>query len=219
MAKDYAKQTPIDFDHGHKPSAGRLKKRLLPLLLIVAAIASGYYLYLRVDFQEIEKKAVAKLPLRPKVKTEQATFEFYTRLPEGGEAKSVSTNKNTTKLSVNSSRQTTEAIAERLSRPKALASRAVNKLNSRVAKSRNNKLTQTKKYHLQVGSFRHYKDADRLKAALLLDGFNVSIKSYNNENVTWYRVFVGPYANLKQAKQTQLSLEEAEHNCLIKETA
>nr|VFJ42245.1 MAG: Cell division protein FtsN [Candidatus Kentron sp. FW]VFJ49881.1 MAG: Cell division protein FtsN [Candidatus Kentron sp. FW] len=50
------------------------------------------------------------------------------------------------------------------------------------------------RYILQVGSFRHLDDADRLKAKLALGGFDVEIQTVSMRGGdTWHRVRLGPY--------------------------
>lgn len=228
MAKDYAKQTSIDFERTNIPSGkgGRAKKWLILSVLLALAVGGGYYLYTKVDFQEIEKKAVAKLPLKPKKATNATTFEFYNRLPDDEElsvSKPQATNTKiqpaTSNTETNLSQENTE-LAKQLKTTIASAEKSKPIVKKMAVKSKvTPKAVVKKKYHLQVGSFRHFKDAHRLKASLLLDGFNVSIKPFTNENLTWYRVFVGPYVSLDKAKKIQLSLEEDKYNCLIKQTA
>lgn len=60
---------------------------------------------------------------------------------------------------------------------------------------------------LQVSSFRQYQDADNLKAKLLLQGFNANIEKLQDDNVTWYRVLVGPFASAAELTQSQQRLK------------
>ena len=51
-----------------------------------------------------------------------------------------------------------------------------------------------KQYLLQVGSFRNVKDAERLRAQLLLDGLAPQIENVRvGNNEQWYRVQLGPF--------------------------
>ena len=58
-------------------------------------------------------------------------------------------------------------------------------------------------YDLQVGSFRQFEDADRLRAKLALMNFESHIQrititgNYNREQ-TWFRVRVGPYKSARE---------------------
>lgn len=62
-------------------------------------------------------------------------------------------------------------------------------------------------YLVQVASFPQFKDADHLKAELILTGFNVQIKPFEKDKKTWYRVMLGPYNNQADAKNTQQKLQ------------
>ena len=51
-------------------------------------------------------------------------------------------------------------------------------------------------YILQAGSFRHAKDADRLRAQLILMGLDATVEAVTNDNGDqWFRVQVGPFAD------------------------
>jgi len=63
-------------------------------------------------------------------------------------------------------------------------------------------------YLLQVGSFRHYSDADKLKAQLTLQGFAVQTQKFMRGNAMWHRVLVGPYQNGETARGAQKKLTE-----------
>jgi cell division protein FtsN len=54
------------------------------------------------------------------------------------------------------------------------------------------------KYLLQVGSFRRYEDADRLKARLALQGIECSIKRITLDDNQYHRVLIGPESELDQ---------------------
>jgi len=79
--------------------------------------------------------------------------------------------------------------------------------------------TTTHHYLIQVASFKHYQDADDTKAKLLLSGFTgVDVKKVKVNNVDWYRVIIGPYANLKDIKKIQQQLQKKHiQSLLIKE--
>lgn len=58
-------------------------------------------------------------------------------------------------------------------------------------------------YRLKAGSFTDPERADRLKAQLILNGFNTQIESANINDKTWYRVFTGPFSNRSQMNKAQ----------------
>lgn len=64
-------------------------------------------------------------------------------------------------------------------------------------------------YLLQAASYSTYKDADQLKAKLILNGLSSSIQKVSIEGKgTYYRVRVGPYASTKQVDQARDTLNE-----------
>jgi cell division protein FtsN len=64
-------------------------------------------------------------------------------------------------------------------------------------------------YILQAGSFRSLEDADRLRAKLILMGFDAHLEAVNvNNNDVWHRVQVGPFTSrsvLAKARGTLIS--------------
>ena len=58
-------------------------------------------------------------------------------------------------------------------------------------------------YRLKAGSFTSQGRADRLKAQLILNGFNTQIESADVNGKTWFRVFTGPFANRSQMNKAQ----------------
>lgn len=64
-------------------------------------------------------------------------------------------------------------------------------------------------FYLQVGSFRHFSEADRAKAKLALIGITADIQRVVlNSQDTWYRVRVGPFRDLKSSDATRRRLSE-----------
>nr|VFK64535.1 MAG: Sporulation related domain-containing protein [Candidatus Kentron sp. TC] len=65
------------------------------------------------------------------------------------------------------------------------------------------------RYILQVGSFRHLEDADRLKAKLALGGFDVEIQTISiHSGDTWHRVRLGPYKDLSVVHRIRSGLQK-----------
>lgn len=63
-------------------------------------------------------------------------------------------------------------------------------------------------YILQAGSFRHFEEADNLKARLALIGVEASIQTVTiNDQATWYRVRIGPYDTLRDLKPVRSRLK------------
>ena len=72
-------------------------------------------------------------------------------------------------------------------------------------------------YTIQVAALRTQQDAERMKASLLLRGFQVNVSTIASNGITWYRVMVGPFASRAQAEETQSVLVRRERmNGMIK---
>lgn len=64
-------------------------------------------------------------------------------------------------------------------------------------------------YILQAGSFKHFEEADKLKARLALQGIEAHIQKVKiNATDTWHRVRIGPLNNLKSLNQTRRRLRD-----------
>jgi len=70
-------------------------------------------------------------------------------------------------------------------------------------------------YVLQVGSYRNFADADRVRAQLALQGIESKIQRVSVDNDTWHRVRVGPISDLKELNRTEQRLRQAEHQPLV----
>ncbi|MDN7138025.1 SPOR domain-containing protein [Pseudidiomarina sp. 1ASP75-14] len=67
---------------------------------------------------------------------------------------------------------------------------------------------------MQCGSFRKRADAERLRAAIALQGLESEI--YPSNNNTWYRVVLGPYETKRDAEAERHKLQRASiHGCQI----
>jgi cell division protein FtsN len=66
-------------------------------------------------------------------------------------------------------------------------------------------------YLIQIASFKNRQDAERMKAALTLKGFDVSIVNTSQQQGNWFRVIVGPFSSRLSAEKAQLALMQSEH--------
>ena len=65
----------------------------------------------------------------------------------------------------------------------------------------------SQQYILQAGSFKKYKEADKLKARLALEGIEANIQKVKiNATDTWHRVRIGPLNNLSKLNKTRRRL-------------
>ncbi|WP_129641220.1 SPOR domain-containing protein [Peristeroidobacter agariperforans] len=70
-------------------------------------------------------------------------------------------------------------------------------------------------YILQAGSFRNFKDADRVKAMIAMQGVESKIQKVTIDKDTWHRVRVGPITNLQKLEDTRSKLRQAQIDALV----
>jgi|GEM_PF-4155179 len=158
----------------------------------------------------------------------QPKFDFYTMLPKGQNA--ATTTKTTppppavtaqppvtkpaapvVKAPVYHQPSTKELEKNAQADTSDLIAAEIEKLNNakpEKAKAETNSVKTTAHYIVQLGVFKNYSDADQLKAKIVLQGFEVSVKSFKKQSTTLYRVYMGSYPSLAAAKKQQLLLEE-----------
>ncbi len=66
-------------------------------------------------------------------------------------------------------------------------------------------------YLVQVASFKNMQDASRMRASLMMKGFDVKISPAIQGNISWYRVIIGPFDSRTQAQQAQMAFAKREH--------
>lgn len=70
-------------------------------------------------------------------------------------------------------------------------------------------------YVLQVGSYRAYEEADRVRAQLALQGIESKVQRVSVDSDTWHRVRVGPISDLTELNRVRTRLREAEMDVLV----
>ncbi|MGD9841963.1 MAG: SPOR domain-containing protein [Steroidobacteraceae bacterium] len=70
-------------------------------------------------------------------------------------------------------------------------------------------------YTLQVGSYRNFADADRVRARLALQGIESGIQKVVIDSETWHRVRIGPISNLNKLEDTRRKLREAQIDTMV----
>ena len=78
------------------------------------------------------------------------------------------------------------------------------------------KATSHTQYILQVASLRSSTDADVMSAKLAMQSFPTRVKKINIQNNTWYRVQIGPFNSLDDARDAQNKLRKLNNDAIIK---
>ena len=80
----------------------------------------------------------------------------------------------------------------------------------KTAKQMSQAINNAEHFIVQVASFRNRYEAEKMKAALVLRGFDVYISSSNQQG-TWHRVVIGPFTSRTQAQKAQLAFARRQH--------
>jgi len=175
----------------------------LGIWVIAVALLAGFAVLISyLDMHRNNKATLLMHQLfhpQPSVTTahSQPDFEFYTALPSG-ELNRLPDNTTPAATVVIATKPGTKAV---VAEPTTAGSPAVTTGKAPVTAPAGNV-----DYFLQVAAFSQYIDADRLKAALLMDSFNANVAKSTVNNKDWYRVVVGPYRNLTDLNQAQAQL-------------
>jgi len=211
MAKDYGRRRPTK-------QKSSMPKQLFWLL---ASFLGGYLAATVFDFtslsswvnanilakQKGEKPAAvvaAKEPELPKPK-----FEFYTLLSK--DHKTVVASPAQPKPAV-VAQQPKSQISPQPATPTSTPQQQANTVT--VTESKPVAASSSREsYLIQIASFKNRQDAEHLKASLTLKGFDVSVVATVQQQVSWFRVIVGPFGSRAAAEKVQLNLA---HNERIK---
>jgi cell division protein FtsN len=74
--------------------------------------------------------------------------------------------------------------------------------------------TRSGTYVLQVGSYKNFPDADRVRAKLALMGIESKVQKVSVENDTWYRIRIGPFSKLDDLNRMRQNLHKADVDAL-----
>ena len=166
------------------------------LFWIIASFLGGYFAATLFDFTILnhwvnsniwKKEAKPAAPITAKqAELPKPKFEFYTLLAKD--------RKNT---------PVTQPVVTPSLQAKAAAPQVVGATPAVTAKAAS--------YLIQIASFKNRQEAERMKAALILKGFDVNITAISQQQVNWYRVIVGPFESRLGAEKVQLTLARSEH--------
>ena len=196
MARNYVK----------KPTLHHKKKRSYKhVVWMMCGFVFGYLIGSWYDFAHLQKWCWQqwKIYHEPIVVTKSSTkhvgipkpkFEFYTLL----------TNDHGTRVVASAAPISTSKVAKVTTladnAPKVVAT---NPKPSPVATHEN--------FVVQVASFQQLREAERLKVALLMKGFDVKITSVKQNNLSWYRVNMGPFNSKQEAQKAQVAFAQRQH--------
>jgi cell division protein FtsN len=215
--KDYAnkkrasskRRAQIDAKSGRNRSSRRNFNAIFVMVFIVGGLfaAAVFYLeYIR-DFiassqktEHVEaKQTQTKKQEKAVASKKQPKFEFYYTLPK----MEVAVSKNDSGLTQKQGQSTAQSI-----------SKPVTKINGAEIKSDNTNNTNNANnvmYVLQIASFKELKDANELRARLILIGFDIVVQSVQlNTGETWHRVKTNKVSTMSKAEQLSAKLQE--HN-------
>lgn len=70
-------------------------------------------------------------------------------------------------------------------------------------------------YVLQAGAYKHFADADRIRAQLALQGIESTVQKVTVDNDTWHRIRIGPVSNLGDLNRMRDALRRANIDFLV----
>ena len=175
MARDY-KNTPKPKDKKPKAAPG--------WLWMLAGLSIGLFVALLVYLKDNSKGGDARTTMAPVVEKGQAAIkEAVSKI-----AKKIPTDS-----------ESSEDKKPRFDFYNLLPEMEVFIPPQTLEDERDRKSTEEITYYLQVGSFKNFADADRLRAQLTLDNFESHIQRVTiNDTQTWHRVRVGPFKSARK---------------------
>ena len=185
------------------------------LLLIVVSVIIGYVLASFFDFNclvtWINTHILVSTPVKPtlakanqRAELPKPKFEFYTLLANdkaGGISRPT-----TPVVPATAPKETPQAKALPLHAPLAPVASTPSPVVTAPPV-----IPNKDSYLVQVGSFRSMREAERMKASLLMKGFDVGIHTVTAQQINWYRVIIGPFSSKIAAQQAQQSFARSEH--------
>jgi cell division protein FtsN len=216
MATNFAKKRPVKH---HQPSTSK------QVVIVLISFLIGYLMATVFDFTSFcawitthalsydKTHTPTKLADKSTTDIPKPTFEFYTLLAKDNHA-SLITNRASSSISrLSQPALVTTQISHNLQQAQALLQTP----GLRVTDNKSVSLaTATKEfirdnYIIQIASFNKRRDAERLKASLVLKGFDVSIAVISANNLDWFRVTIGPFRSRSEAEKAQVDVARNEH--------
>jgi cell division protein FtsN len=188
---------------------------------IVGAFIAGYFISALYDVASFKqwfqttlidgyfKKHPTVVMTQAPVVPPKPKLEFYTLLAKGEQAEVKHVSAATEQVQINHS--ATSPSAGSVSPPSA----KVESLNAPIVKELTSSklapaIASAEHYTVQLAAFGNRSDAEKMKAAFLLKGFNVSLVMIEQNHIQWYRVILGPFVNRGEAEAAQHAVAKRE---------
>ncbi len=217
-----------------KKNAPRQRGNMLgQLLLVVVVFVAGYLTASLYDLASVtswigsqvlanNSAVIIKQPSAQQASIPKPKFEFYTLLANDQAASVAATATATASASAPvASAPPTATLASKalpLHAPLAPVAAVTTKSPAPVVLAEkmpallaNTRIGDRDTYLVQVGSFKNMQEAERMKVSLVMKGFDVKIAAIRQQNISWYRVIIGPFASRNQAQQAQMAFARREH--------
>ncbi len=206
------------------------------LMLAFISFIFGYLISTVFDMNQLSGWLTAQVggqsaqSVTPKLKKQaelpKPKFEFYTLLTKEKDAQPlpnipVKSDSNSTRLveSTRSKLSSQAAVSNITSVPAAAIDLTVTQklplheplVIPNLAQKPVVAVNQANKFVVQLASFKNLHEAEKMRAALMMKGFDVSIATAVQQQVNWYRVVIGPFVSRPHALQAQQALARSEH--------
>jgi cell division septation protein DedD len=239
MARDYANKKSPKKKPKTRISPGLVGVIVL-LVIIVFVAGLGYVRNHHDTSKKPTSEAIAETPSKHNKtkKTKMAVlqprkvqFDFYTILPNGKAndlpkkgtlTKTINVDVEPIHKPIEDAEQMTlsgrmEPIVAPVHHPAPTPAKAPAKEGAQNSASANDGKAELPKnsYILQIASFRKLEDANQLKDQMDLLSIDAKVSNIENKGTQWYRVWIGPFVLIQDAKKKQKELQESHVKSLI----
>lgn len=177
------------------------------IMLAFIAFIFGYSTATIFDLEQVQgwinKKIQTKQDSKPqsytqaKKKQVKPRLEFYTLLPQDKPRIKTKGAENIINPPVDLS------VTKKLPPPSHLTNNLPNEKTKEKLETQSQSI---EKYMIQVASFKNKIEADKMRAELTIQGFDVSISTINQQQTNWYRVMIGPVSSKNEAEKLKITL-------------
>lgn len=204
-------------DYGKKRTVPQRRQGPRHFIVMLVSFLSGYLSATFFDFASLTHwmnthfvksptanpaKISMKEPSVPKPK-----FEFYTLLSKDTNPSVMAREKPASASAIQA--VPANPIHASVSVPAAMAS-GQHELATNAKKNLPSSNDPKENYIIQIAAFNKRQDAEHLKASLVLRGFDVNIMPILKQNMTWFRVTIGPFSTRKDAENAQYIVSRSE---------